>query len=223
MSSRCACWASWRRGPTSASERCSEARRSPPRCERRSSPWCRRCCAVRSCAASSAACGTASSAAAVGVAARRSAAKSAIVKSVSWPTAEMTGIPEAAIARATASSLKAHSSSREPPPRPTISTSASPIAFRFSMAFTMDGPAPLPCTRTGYSTTATCGNRRCSVMIISRTAAPVGEVTTPMQRGNRGSGRLRAAANSPSSSSLFFSCSYARYRLPIPSGCICVA
>src|SRR5207244_2709676 len=42
---------------------------------------------------------TTSSAAADGVGARRSATKSAIVKSTSWPTAEMTGAFEAAIAR----------------------------------------------------------------------------------------------------------------------------
>ncbi len=43
---------------------------------------------------------TTSSAAAEGVGARRSATKSQMVKSVSWPTAEITGIPEAAIVRA---------------------------------------------------------------------------------------------------------------------------
>jgi hypothetical protein len=47
------------------------------------------------------------SAAADGVGARRSATKSAIVTSLSWPTAEMTGTGQEAIARATASSLKA--------------------------------------------------------------------------------------------------------------------
>ena len=64
--------------------------------------------------------GTAISAAAVGVGARRSAAKSMSVKSVSWPTAEMSGIAEAAAARTTISSLKLHRSSRLPPPRATI-------------------------------------------------------------------------------------------------------
>ena len=51
--------------------------------------------------------GTARSAAADGVGARRSATKSAIVKSVSWPTAEITGTRQAGIARATGSSLNA--------------------------------------------------------------------------------------------------------------------
>ena len=72
------------------------------------------------------------SAAADGVGARRSATKSAMVTSVSWPTAEMTGTGDAAIARATTSSLKAQRSSIDPPPRPTMMTSTPgtrPIAF----------------------------------------------------------------------------------------------
>ena len=64
--------------------------------------------------------GTAISAAAVGVGARRSATKSAIVESVSWPTPLITGMVQAAIARATASSLNAIRSSSEPPPRATM-------------------------------------------------------------------------------------------------------
>ena len=35
-------------------------------------------------------------------------------------------------------------------------------------------------------------------------AAPLGEVTTPMQRGRIGSGFLRASANNPSSCELLF-------------------
>ena len=63
------------------------------------------------------------SAAAEGVGARKSATKSAMVKSVSWPTAEITGIAELRIARATSAVLKAQRSSVDPPPRPTINTS----------------------------------------------------------------------------------------------------
>ena len=76
-----------------------------------------------SCANSSARTGTAISAAAVGVGARRSAAKSISVVSVSWPTAEISGIGDSAAARTTSSSLNAHRSSIEPPPRATISRS----------------------------------------------------------------------------------------------------
>ena len=57
--------------------------------------------------------------AALGVAARTSATKSAMVKSISWPTAEITGTADSKIARATISSLNAHKSSSDPPPRVT--------------------------------------------------------------------------------------------------------
>ena len=60
--------------------------------------------------------GTASSAAADGVGALKSATKSDIEKSVSWPTAEITGSSESYIALATISSLNGHKSSSEPPP-----------------------------------------------------------------------------------------------------------
>ncbi len=74
--------------------------------------------------------GTASSAAADGVGARRSAARSASVKSVSCPTALITGICESNIASTTRSSLNAYRSSADPPPLPTMITSASVLAFR---------------------------------------------------------------------------------------------
>ena len=67
---------------------------------------------------------TASSAAADGVGALKSATKSAIVKSVSCPTADITGNLELNIALATISSLKGHKSSNEPPPLASIRTSA---------------------------------------------------------------------------------------------------
>ena len=54
--------------------------------------------------------GTASSAAPVGVGARRSATKSAIVKSISCPTALITGVLHSYIALATISSLNGHKS-----------------------------------------------------------------------------------------------------------------
>ena len=67
--------------------------------------------------------GTAISAAAVGVGARRSLAWSISVVSVSCPTAEISGIAEAAAARTTISSLNAIRSSRLPPPRATMISS----------------------------------------------------------------------------------------------------
>jgi len=76
-------------------------------------------------------CGTANSAAPVGVGALKSATKSAMVKSVSCPTADITGIFDEKIARATISSLNAHNSSIDPPPRPIINTSALFNSFAF--------------------------------------------------------------------------------------------
>ena len=70
------------------------------------------------------------SAAADGVGARRSATKSAMVTSVSCPMAEMTGTEQAAMARATASSLNVHKSSSDPPPRATITTSGQRVRLK---------------------------------------------------------------------------------------------
>ena len=60
--------------------------------------------------------------------------------------AEMTGMSEAATARTTISSLKAHRSSMEPPPRPTMSTSASRCLFMKRIAWAMSPAAVFPCT-----------------------------------------------------------------------------
>jgi hypothetical protein len=80
--------------------------------------------------------------------ARRSAAKSLMVTSTSCPTALTTGMAEPAMARATASSLKHQRSSREPPPRPTMSTSTSARRLASMMAETIWAVA-LPCTWVG--------------------------------------------------------------------------
>ena len=93
--------------------------------------------------------GATSAAAPVGVGARTSATKSAIVKSVSWPTPETTGSRDSTIARATASSLNAHRSSIEPPPRQTISTSTSARALAEAIAAAISAAAPAPCTAHG--------------------------------------------------------------------------
>ena len=86
---------------------------------------------------------TVSSAAADGVGALKSATKSAIVVSVSCPTADTTGVLHSKIALATISSLKAHKSSIEPPPLPTIITST-PNWSSALIAFTIDTAAPSP-------------------------------------------------------------------------------
>ena len=119
----------------------------------------RRCSRVRVRSLRSARTGTAISAAAVGVGARRSAARSMSVVSVSWPTADIRGISLAAAARTTISSLKAHRSSRLPPPRATISTSgrgtAAPASRRLkpAIAAAISSAAPAPWTLTGQTRT----------------------------------------------------------------------
>ena len=97
------------------------------------------------------------SAAAEGVGARTSAAKSAMVKSTSWPTAEIIGTGEATMALATPSSLNAHKSSTEPPPRPTMTTSI-PVTFTMSrIARATSAAAPSPWTRAGRITRCAFG------------------------------------------------------------------
>ena len=93
---------------------------------------------------SSARTGTAISAAAVGVGARRSAAWSISVVSVSWPTAEISGIGNSAAARTTSSSLNAHRSSIEPPPRATISRSGRGSSRRRSRGSPRRSSPPRP-------------------------------------------------------------------------------
>jgi hypothetical protein len=153
----------------------------------------------------------------VGVGARRSAAKSTSVTSVSWPTPAITGIGIAATARTTRSSLKAHKSSIEPPPRATISTSTSQRAAACASADTSAGGASAPCTGDGYTTTHTWGARRASVLSTSCNAAPAVDVTMPTARAKRGNGRLRALSNNPSASSLAFSRRNCSCSEPAPS------
>ena len=152
---------------------------------------------------SSARTGTASSAAAVGVGARRSEAKSISVVSVSWPTAEIRGIALAAAARTTISSLKAIRSSSEPPPRATMIRSGrgtgppGASALKPAIAAAIWAAACSPCTATGHSSTRR-GKRSARRWRMSRITAPVGEVTTPITSGRKGSFFLRSGAKRPS-------------------------
>ena len=65
--------------------------------------------------------------------------------------------------------------------------------------------APSPCTSAGYRRICTYGFLRLVMLIISRTAAPVGAVTTPTVRTYFGIGFLYSGANIPISSSSFLS------------------
>jgi hypothetical protein len=143
---------------------------------------CSRASSARRRRSRSSPCGTSSSAAADGVGARRSAAKSARLKSVSWPIADTTGTFDAAIARARASSLNAHRSSSEPPPRASSRASKRPLASARRNIAVICAAAVAPCTGTGRISTSSNGNRRASTLSTSRTAAPLGEVITPSRR-----------------------------------------
>jgi len=158
----------------------------------------------------SASTGVATSAAAVGVGARRSETKSMSVVSVSWPTALISGIVQAATVRASASSLNGQRSSTEPPPRATISTSGrgiAPPASRASkprIAAATWAAAASPCTTTGQTMTRH-GQRSRMRCRMSRITAPVGLVITPTTAGIEGRGCFRSGANRPSAASRPFS------------------
>ena len=142
-----------------------------------------------------------------------------IVVSVSCPTAEIMGISQSNTACATFSSLKAHRSSMEPPPRPTIITST----FRRSnmrIPRTMLSAASSPCTMAGYRRICTYGFLRWVILIISRTAAPVDAVTTPSVRIYFGIGFLYSGANIPRSKSSSFKRWKRSNSAPSPSGVI---
>ena len=168
--------------------------------------------------------------------ARTSATKSAMVKSVSCPTPLTTGTGLAAMVRASCSSLKAHRSSIEPPPRTSrmrstagagslveSASSACPSCasrYNFCSALRSSSGAPAPCTAAGASSTGMCGTRRASALSTSCSAAAPGEVTSPMPRGSAGSGRLRAGSNRPSACSRAFRRRNCSNRAPWPARCM---
>ena len=193
---------------SAASPRAPAANRPPTpatscrrRCSNRTVDATRRACSDATSRSSASRSGTAASAAADGVAARRSATRSTTDVSISWPTAEITGTVQAATARATRSSLKAQRSSRAPPPRPMITTSAPPQRSMRSMARTSSSAAPSPCTFAGTSTSCTLAQRRAATARMSCSAAPSGLVTTATTFGSRGSARLRDSSSRPSTRS----------------------
>ena len=125
------------------------------------------------------------------------------------------------MARATTSSLNAHKSSIDPPPRPTMRTSMSFIRFICFTASAISWAAPSPCTFTGCNKTETFRFRLWMMLRMSRTAAPVGEVITPTFQGNSGIAFFFSSANRPSAVSLTFNCSNAFCNAPSPRGSIC--
>ena len=163
--------------------------------------------------------GVAITAAWVGVAALMSAAKSLNVKSVSWPTADIIGVLQLYIARTTASSLKFHKSSMDPPPRPTIMVST-PKLSAYSIFSIMSSFAFSPWTKVLICICSANGKRLFIVEWISRIAAPVLAVKTAIFFGNLGIDFLFALSKQPSSVNFFFNASNFWYKFPIPSNCI---
>ena len=160
-----------------------------------------------------------------------------MVKSVSCPTPLTTGTGLAAMVRASGSSLKAHRSSIEPPPRTSrmrsiggapalrakLACGACPdCASRYSFCSAWDSSAgaPTPCTAAGTSSTGMCGTRRARVLSTSCSAAAPRDVTRQMPRGSAGSGRLRAGSNRPSACSRAFSRRNCSNSAPWPARCM---
>ena len=130
-----------------------------------------------------------------------------------------------ATARTTISSLNAHKSSIDPPPRATITRSGlvtgplSGSAENPLTALAICGAALSPCTNTGQMMTFT-GKRSFNRCKISRMTAPVGDVTTPMVRGMRGMARFADVSNNPSAVSRAFSFSNNSISAPSPASSI---
>jgi hypothetical protein len=101
----------------------------------------------------------------------------------------------AATARTTRSSLKAHRSSSEPPPRTSSTVSTRRRPGRCSAA-SQRGRRLGALHQAGHQHHLTCGARRCKAVITSCSAAAPGDVTTPRARVRR-QRPLARASNRP--------------------------
>ena len=163
---------------------------------------------------------TTSSAAADGVGARRSATKSAMVKSVSWPTAEITGTRQPAMARATRSSLNAHRSSMEPPPRPTITTSRSSTDCKSRSARTIS-PRRLLALHAAPERSAIRRSREApadDVQHVADRGARWARSRCRSRAGTTGAGASARPRRAPRPPAARLSCSKASWSAPTPLG-----
>ena len=191
-----------------------------PRCQQ---PICRAASAAI-CASSSARTGTAISAAAVGVGARRSAAKSISVMSVSWPTAEISGIMLAAAARTTISSLNdqqvferaaaaRHDDQIRPRQRAALGQRVEAFDGIGDLGGAIARPAPAPArpargAESGRPAGAGCrGSPRRSARSPRRSP-----------RARTAVSCLRASSNRPSAASFFLRSSSSFISAPMPAG-----
>lgn len=81
----------------------------------------------------------------------------------------------------------------------------------------------IPCIGAGDTSSEKYGFRLRSVVTMSRSTAPVGEVTTPIRRGRNGSARFRASSKSPSARICSLSFSSWASSAPMPAGSTRVA
>ena len=113
------------------------------------------------------------------------------------------------MAFATHSSLKAHKSSIDPPPRPTISKSKS-YSLALFICLTISSLASSPWTKQGNNKVSQIGYLLLIVLKISLIAAPVGAVTIPILVGYLGIFCLWDSSNNPLAANSFFKASYLR-------------
>ena len=146
--------------------------------------------------------GTAASAAWVGVEQAIAATSSISVRSVWWPTDEMTGTRSSATVRHSVSSQNANRSASDPPPRATTITSTSSHAARSCSARVMAGAAWRSCTGANAHTIRPAQPRRRSPASTSSRALPPSPETTPMTRGSDGRGSRFCGSNRPSAASV---------------------
>ena len=145
------------------------------------------------------------------------ATSSSSVRSVWWPTLEITGTRSSATVRHRVSSQNANRSASEPPPRATTITSTSSHAARSCSLRVIAGAACRSCTGAKPHTTRPAQPRRRSPASTSSRALPDSPVTTPMQLGRRGRGSAFCGANSPSACSRLRSWSSWASRSPSPA------
>ena len=133
--------------------------------------------------------GTANSAASDGVEALKSDTKSRIVKSVSCPIADITGISNLKMILANSSLLKQFKSSKEPPPLAIIIISILFDLLYFTylcIALIILLCASIPCTEVGLTIKSTFPDLLLEILAISLITAPSKEVTIPILNGNAG-------------------------------------
>ena len=159
-----------------------------------------------------------SSATADGVGARRSATKSAMVKSISWPTADIPQVSlDLYIALATISSIKCPEVFRERR-RVRLSRHQYPQTRSSLRLPLLSRARSRPNPGTGFIIICTLKNLRLIIFSISLIAAPVEEGNNPDFSRQQRNQPLSFGSNNPSFASFSFNCSKASWSAPMPRG-----